>query len=172
MVSDFLLREFQHHLISTPDTPVIHDSEILVIDNKAVTLVVRSRRISIFFVDSVAIVILLGKHQQSLIIAFVPKFVKLSRVIRKLEIRNRRIKCILLCCRSVFLLLADILFQFLRYLIHLLGNYRGCPFHVQKRCLDELRRFLQLIEPSFEVCATVLLDMLGHAVTLCDQCAA
>ena len=123
------------------------------------------------FVDAIAVVILLGKRQQSLVIAFLPKFVKLPRVIRKLEIRNRRIKCILLCCRSVFLLLADILFQFLRYLIHLLGNYRGCPFHVQERCLDELRRFLQLIEPSFEVCTTFFLDMLGHAVTLCDQCA-
>lgn len=124
------------------------------------------------FVDAIAVVILLGKRQQSLVIAFLPKFVKLPRVIRKLEIRNRRIKCILLCCRSVFLLLADILFQFLRYLIHLLGNHRGCPFHVQKRCLDELWRFLQLIKPTFKIRATVLLDMLGHAVTLCDQCAA
>lgn len=43
MVSDFLLREFQHHLVGSPDTPVVHDSEILILGNKAVTLVVRGR---------------------------------------------------------------------------------------------------------------------------------
>ena len=53
------------------------------------------------FVDAIAVVILLGKRQQSLVIAFLPKFVKLPRVIRKLEIRNRRIKCILLCRRKL-----------------------------------------------------------------------
>lgn len=46
------------------------------------------------------------------------------------------------------------------------------PFHVQKRRLDKLWRFLQFIEPPFEVCATVFLDMLGHAIALCDQCTA
>ena len=33
MVTDFLLREFQHHLVGSPDTPVVHDSEILILGN-------------------------------------------------------------------------------------------------------------------------------------------
>ena len=41
MVANFLLREFQHHLVGSPDTPVVHDSEILILGNQAVTLVVR-----------------------------------------------------------------------------------------------------------------------------------
>ena len=123
MVSDFLLREFQHHLVGSPDTPVVHDSKIPVIDNKAVTLVVRSRRISIFLVDTVAVIILLGKRKQPLIITFVPKFVKLPRIIRGLEINDRGIINLLLCRHSILLLLTDILFQLLRYLIHPLGNH-------------------------------------------------
>ena len=33
MVANFLLREFQHHLVGSPDTPVVHDSEILILGN-------------------------------------------------------------------------------------------------------------------------------------------
>lgn len=72
----------------------------------------------------------------------------------------------------LFLLFGDILFQVQCNLIYLLRNQRSRPFHVEKRRFNELRRLFQRIEPAFQVGATVLLDMLRHAVALRDQCTA
>ena len=75
-------------------------------------------------VHAVTVIILLGKRQQSLIVALILEFVKLSRVVGELEVSHRSVEN-LLCSRYLvllLLLLRDILFQIQRNLIHLLGN--------------------------------------------------
>lgn len=127
-----------------------------------------------FLVHAAAVAILFGKRQYAFVVALVSQFVELPRVVVELEIGRRGVEGPLRSGDPVVLpfLLAEVLFQLPRYLVHLLGNQGRSPLHVQQRRLDKLRRFLQLVEPSFQVGATVLLDVLGHAVTLGYQCAA
>ena len=73
-------------------------------------------------VHTVAVVILLGECQQSLVVAFVLQFVQLRRVIGGLEISHRCVKDTFLGRVFVLLLFSNILFQLLCNLIHLLSN--------------------------------------------------
>ena len=170
MVAYFLFREFQHHVISSPDTPIVHYSKILVLNQKIVSSILYGRRISIFFVNAVTVIILLGESQQSFVVPLILECVQPHRVIGKLKIGHGRI--IHFFFRCYCLLFINVLLQFQCNLIHLLGNQRSRSFHIQQSCLDELWRFLQFVEPSFEVGTTVLFYMFRHAVTLGNQCAA
>lgn len=73
MVTDFLLRVFQHHLVSSSHAVVIDHGKILVFRQQVITLVLEWGNKGILLVDPIVIIILLGKPEQSLIIAFLPK---------------------------------------------------------------------------------------------------
>ena len=168
MVTDFLLRVFQHHLVSSSHAVVIDHGKILVFYQQVITLVLARRDKGILLVDSIA-----------LIIAFIPKRIQSWGVIGGLQIGYGRVEHLSfgyglfdLIPLPVILLHLAFLFQFLHYLIHILRNERGCPFYIQKCGLDKLGRFLQVVQPGFQISAALFFQCLAHAVTLCHQCAA
>ena len=158
-------------LVGSPDAPVIYHGEILILDKKVIATVPEGRGVCLLLVHAVAVVILLGKCQQALVVALLLEFVKPSRVVGKLEVSYRGVEDLIRRRYLVLLLLllGDILFQVQCNLIYFLRNQRSRPFHVEKRCFDELRRLFQRVEPAFQVGAAVLLDMLRHAVALRNQ---
>ena len=169
MFPNFLLREFQHYFVCSSDASIIHHGIILVLDKEVITLILYGRGVGVLFVYAVTVIMLLTESQQSLVITFVFEFIELNCVIRRLEIGYGRIKHLFLWGNLILLLHTDIPLQILGYLIYLLRNQRRRSFYIQQRSLDVLRRLFQLAKPPFEVSATILLDMLRHTVTLCDQ---
>ena len=174
VVAHLLFRVFPHDVVGSPDAAVVHHGEVLVLGHEVVAPVAQGRGIGMLLVHAVTAGILPGERQYALVVALVLQFVELLRIVVELEIGRRGVEGPLRSGDPVVLpfLPAEALFQLHRYLVYLLGNQRRSPFHVQQRRLDKLRRLLQLVEPSFQVGATVLFDMFGHAVALGYQCAA
>lgn len=76
VVTDFLLRVFQHHFVRTANTIVIDHGKIFIFYEQVITLVLKWGGKGVLFVDSVTIVILLGKPEQPFIISLVPELVQ------------------------------------------------------------------------------------------------
>ena len=81
MVTDFLFRIFQHHLVCATHAVVIDHGKILVFNQQVITLVLERRGKGILLIDTVSVIILFGSLEQSFIITLVPKFVQPGSVI-------------------------------------------------------------------------------------------
>ena len=124
MVTHFLLRMFQKHLIRSSDTAVIDYRKVFVFDKQVIAPVLTWLSVGLLLVHAISVVVLFGKRQQSFIVAFLLQLIQFRSVIARLQIGNGGViylPGILVFCFLLFI--ADIFRLFsLFLLLNLQGN--------------------------------------------------
>ena len=123
MVSYFLFGVFQHHVISSSYTTVIHDSEMLVFNQQVIATVLQRRGIGVLFIHSVPVVILFRKSEQPVVVPFVFQCVKSVGIVRHLQIGYRSIIYLFLRGFRPFLIFGLFPFYIPGYLVYFLRDH-------------------------------------------------